>query len=221
MKKQEHGIYKYVYNNEVIYIGKTDAENGFKNRINRHKKEHELFNKSKIYVYLCKDQTETDSLETILINAYKPMLNKAKLYDYKIVPPELKWIPWELYVNKEKVVKLDDIIYCIENGKSTIKIGEKYHDRDFDISTIVDSFEGIYPIANFFDEDGIRIGGNMKFPTKRLLLEMKRQIDYSLENYDTLKDRFVLTQCEKAKEIYLKKGFVIDVDIMENTEEVS
>lgn len=220
MKKREHGVYKYVYNDQVIYVGKTDAENGFQKRIQGHKKEHELFNKSKIYIHLCKDKTETDSLETILINAYKPTLNKAKVYNYEITPPDLEWIPWELYSNKDKVVKLSDIIFCVENKSDIIKIGERYHYLSPEISFIVDGF-GTYPIANFFGKDGIRMTGHMDFPTKRLLLEMKRQIDYSLENYDTLKEEFITYQCDKAREVFEREGFVLDVDVLNIEEQAS
>lgn len=209
MKKKEHGIYKYVYNDEVIYVGKTDAENGFKKRIECHKREHELFNQSKIYIHLCRDQTETDSLETILINAYKPMLNKAKIYDYEIIPPKLEWIQWELYSHKDKIVKFDDIVSCIENCTNEIKIGSKYYYPD--ISFIVDEFPNLCPIAAFLDEDGIKISGHMDFPTKELLLEMKRQIDYSLENYDALKGNFILEQCKNSREYFTKEGLILDI----------
>ena len=216
---REHGIYKYIHNNKVIYVGKTDAEDGFQKRIKRHEKEHELFNQSKIYIHLCKDQTETDSLETILINAYKPIFNKAKLYSYEITPPKLEWIPWELYSHRDKIVKLEDVISCVENGTNIIKIGEKYHYLNPEISIIVDKFSKAFPTANFFDKNGIRISGHMDFPTKNLLLEMRRQIDYSLENYDTLKEKFVLYQCEKAKEAFVKDGFILDANTRETTEE--
>ena len=213
MDKREHGIYKYIHDDKVVYVGKTDAEYGFQNRIKCHEKEHELFNKSKIYIHLCKDQTETDSLETILINAYKPVLNKAKLYDYEIIPPELEWVSWEEYYCKDKVVKIDDVVSCVENNMNQIKIGKKYYDFNYNVSFVVNKFSALYPIANFFGENGIRIDGQMNFPTKNLLLEMKKQIDYSLENYDELKNEFVLCQCEKAVESLIKDGFIIDTEI--------
>lgn len=216
MSKREHGIYKYVHDETVVYIGKTDAVDGFRRRIKDHESEHELFNQSEIYIHLCKDKTETDSLETILINAYKPALNKAKSYDYKIEPPELEWIPWELYKNKNKIIKMDDFVSCIETGKREIKIGEKYDYLDLDISIITDSV-GNWGAVNFYG-DGISIGGNLYFPTKSLLLNLREQINHVIENYDELKEKFISKQYETAKKLYSKNGYVFDVDIMQTNQ---
>ena len=212
MAKREHGVYKYVYNNEVVYIGKTDAVNGFQNRINSHSKEHELFNKSKIYIHLCKDQTETDSLETILINAYKPVLNKAKLYEYEIIPPDLEWIAWETYMNNDKTIKLSDIISRLENGTNLIQIGGRIYYFPHDVHCMASDFYGMYHNANFFMDNGIRIGCNMDFPTRKLLLKMKDQIDYNLDNYDELKEEFMSEQCEKVVDLLTENGFIVDTD---------
>ena len=73
---KEHGLYKYVYNGQIIYIGKSN--NSIKSRINGHKKEDKFqpfLDKSKIYVCMLPNSTETDLMEMALINHYKPILN--------------------------------------------------------------------------------------------------------------------------------------------------
>ena len=66
-----HGIYKYVVNNEIIYIGKSDRS--ICKRINDHAKE-DRFKKylatSKIYYFLTRNSTTTAAYELALINKY-------------------------------------------------------------------------------------------------------------------------------------------------------
>lgn len=209
-KNREHGVYKYVYNGEVIYIGKTDAENGFQKRINAHKKEHELFNKSEIYIHRCKDKTETDSLETILINAYKPILNKMKLYDYEIEPPKLNWIHWKIYSNKNKVVSLEDALLQINRGTNILRTNSgRIINTGYPIPWVTETMD----LANFGDNGEIRISGLGLFPAKTLLLEMQNQIENLLMNYDVFLQQFRKEQIDELREILNKEGYVLDIDI--------
>lgn len=73
---KQHGLYKYVYNGEIIYIGKSNSN--IDNRIKAHKSERKFrpyLQKAEIYVCDLPNSTETDILEKILINHYKPKLN--------------------------------------------------------------------------------------------------------------------------------------------------
>lgn len=73
---KEHGLYKYVYNEQIIYIGKSNSN--IKNRINGHKRESKFrpyLDKAEIYVCKLPNSTETDLMEKALINRYKPILN--------------------------------------------------------------------------------------------------------------------------------------------------
>jgi hypothetical protein len=209
-KNREHGVYKYVYDGEVVYIGKTDAENGFQKRINAHKKEHELFNKGEIYVHKCKDKTETDSLETILINAYKPILNKMKLYDYEIEPPKLNWIPWKTYLNKNKVVSLEDALSQLGRGNWVYTNSGRQVIIDPWIPWVTERFD----LVSFWDNGEIRIDGLGLFPTKTSLLEMQNQIENMLMNYDMFLEQFRKEQIHKLREELNKKGYILDIDIV-------
>ena len=79
---KEHGVYKFVEKDskQIVYIGKTN--NSFKQRIDAHIKGKGIDEKFKPYVNKCDvyiarliNGTETDIMEKILINKYKPVLN--------------------------------------------------------------------------------------------------------------------------------------------------
>lgn len=89
-------IYKYVYNDEIIYIGKTDSD--LKGRIKCHSKEYQFqkyLSDAKIFYYECKNPAHTAILEIYYINKYKPILNKAMKYDddLDIYIKDVDWIP--------------------------------------------------------------------------------------------------------------------------------
>lgn len=86
-------IYKYVYNGEIIYIGKSDVD--LWHRIKGHEKEDKFrpyLKRVKIYYFSCNNPAETTIYETYLINKYKPILNTAMKYydtiDFNIPEPE-------------------------------------------------------------------------------------------------------------------------------------
>ena len=73
---KEHGIYKYVYDGEIIYIGKTDRS--ILGRVRDHAKEAKFLpylGNAEIYFFHCEDSIQTDIYEKVLINKYKPILN--------------------------------------------------------------------------------------------------------------------------------------------------
>lgn len=88
------GIYKYVYDGEVIYIGKSD--NSILNRVNGHAKEMKFqpyLDKAIIYYTVYENAAQTDFYESYFINKYKPKLNVAKMFDGNIGVdiPEPEW----------------------------------------------------------------------------------------------------------------------------------
>lgn len=92
------GIYKYVHDGEVIYIGKSDAS--IDARISAHAKESKFqpyLEKADIYYTLCKNPAHTTILETYLINKYKPRLNVSLKYDDNLgfEIPEPKWVLYQ------------------------------------------------------------------------------------------------------------------------------
>jgi hypothetical protein len=77
-----NGVYKYVYENEIIYIGKSD--NSIIDRISAHTKEKKFapyIDKADIYYSPCINSAHTKVVETCLINKYKPILNTIDKYE--------------------------------------------------------------------------------------------------------------------------------------------
>lgn len=81
-----HYVYKYVLNDEIIYIGKTDAKRGLKSRLNAHAHSGDNIDSKywgelkKATVYYCKlpNSVMADVVESELIRRYKPKCNKSK-----------------------------------------------------------------------------------------------------------------------------------------------
>ena len=117
-----HGVYKYEADGEVIYIGKTDSD--FASRIVCHRREAAFApyrEKAKVFVRETKDASEADFLETLLINQFKPILNKKKkdVTDVQ-VSANLEWVSWDDYcvrlrVKSEKIKKSSTTLYLSDD----------------------------------------------------------------------------------------------------------
>lgn len=67
-------LYKYVKNNEVIYIGKTRRD--INKRIKEHFQKRDLPEDAEIYVYRCSGEAYMNVMEILLIDKYRPKYNK-------------------------------------------------------------------------------------------------------------------------------------------------
>lgn len=117
-----HGIYKYEADGEVVYVGKTDSD--FASRIACHRREVAFApyrEKAKVFVQETKDAREADFLETLLINQYKPVLNKKKKdVTNAQVSAILDWISWDEYyaklrVKPQKIQKSSNTLYLSDD----------------------------------------------------------------------------------------------------------
>lgn len=111
-------IYKYVYENEIVYIGKT---NDLKRRISEHHREEKFGNKTfDIYYFLCKSQRQADLYEYMLINKYKPALNisdKEEFEDFSYFI-EPNWIKYDSNINN---ININNNEKCIEDSNFLIE----------------------------------------------------------------------------------------------------
>lgn len=91
-------VYKYVLNDEVVYIGKNDTD--LYSRLNQHGKPGDNIaedgwdeiNQSTIYYIELANRTMSDVVESELIRRYKPKYNKAKMSEWEGLPfVEPKW----------------------------------------------------------------------------------------------------------------------------------
>ena len=114
-----HCVYKYVLNDEIIYVGKTDSN--LEQRLSQHGKVGDNIdssawndiNKSKIYYVELVNSTMCDVFESEMIRRYKPKYNKAKLEsDWSGLPfiePEWKEFKFSSGVNKVKKKQIKKI----------------------------------------------------------------------------------------------------------------
>lgn len=140
-----HYVYKYVYNNEIIYIGKNDTN--LVDRLNQHGKTGDNItqdgwdeiNNSDIYYAELANSTMADVVETELICKYKPKYNIAKKSDWigltfiepvwylykKNDPKEIKELKFKLAVldneNRELKEKIEKISKDKESYYKKIK----------------------------------------------------------------------------------------------------
>lgn len=97
-----HFVYKYVLNDEVIYVGKTDVN--LSKRLSDHGKSGDNIPKEgwedirKAKIYFCKllSKRDTDIYESELIRRYRPKYNKAKMEEWDGVDlPEPNWTEFD------------------------------------------------------------------------------------------------------------------------------
>lgn len=101
----KHAVYKYVYDNNIIYIGKADA--GLEKRIRQHGKKGDNIpkeawpeiNKARIFYTVLSGSNMTDIVERELIRRYTPKYNvqfKSKEWDGLPIG-EMEWHEYERY----------------------------------------------------------------------------------------------------------------------------
>lgn len=104
-----HYVYKYVLNDEIIYIGKCDSV--LESRLNQHgkpgdnidKKYWDDINASDIYYCTLANATMSDVVESELINRHKPKCNTAKISDWDGLKfSEPSWVKYYKQRNKKK-----------------------------------------------------------------------------------------------------------------------
>lgn len=101
----EHFVYKYLWNNRAVYIGKVDSD--LYRRVEEHAREEKFqpyLDTAEIFCIPLANQTETTFLELYLINKYKPILNVAVKYEgiSNIHVQELDWIPYAKYLETKR-----------------------------------------------------------------------------------------------------------------------
>ena len=124
-KRRECGVYKFVHSltQQVIYIGKT--EDSFKNRIDAHYRGKGVDAKflpytkdgCEVYIHRLVNNAEkrlVGSLETALINLYKPVLNDVNKCDGLSLYFDLNKLNWERWDTESFQQK--DEISCRHNG---------------------------------------------------------------------------------------------------------
>lgn len=124
-------IYKYVRNNNIIYIGQT---NNLHYRHQQHLHEEPFQDTDQLYYFTCTSGHVTDLYEIALINKYHPPLNKKHNYDDLII--DVQEPSWIKYINDKNYninqgeshpkalltnIEVEQIIKLLEKGELTNK----------------------------------------------------------------------------------------------------
>lgn len=126
-EKLKYGLYKYVYDGKIIYIGKSDRAtvgSGIPQRIKDHTREAKFqpyLDKAEIFYMSMNDCVdEIDANETLLIKQYAPVLNvsdkpskkSAQNYEAALLKTH-KWEPFRkeyLCLNDDSIIKKKKIV---------------------------------------------------------------------------------------------------------------
>lgn len=130
------GVYKYVYNGEIIYVGKSDSS--IDNRIKGHSHESKFepfLKKCDIYYAWLPNPAFTTIFETFLINKYKPRLNSSMKYD-KILPFDIIEPIWYKYDKAKGCIYNNGDEDRYSNPVDMIK--NEYHKRMRDLEKIIE-----------------------------------------------------------------------------------
>lgn len=88
-------IYKYIYNNEIVYIGKSKL---LDDRISQHNKEIYFWGLNEIYYFICDNKEAMDINEAYYISKYRPPMNqKYEPFNEKHINLIIKEPKWERY----------------------------------------------------------------------------------------------------------------------------
>jgi len=149
-----HYVYKYVLNEEIIYIGKCDKN--LDQRLKAHGRKGDNIpsqawndiNKADIYYINLPNATMSDVVESELINRYKPKYNRAKISEWDgipfVEPSWHKYKPPHKSPKKSVVGKGKALVDYRNHNKTAIeiinKILHKICDRNYQM------WEGFYVI---------------------------------------------------------------------------
>ena len=102
------GLYKYVYNGEIIYIGMSTSS--ISKRIKDHSKEEKFLpyiKESQIFYIPLDNHSEIRGVEKLLINKYKPLLNVIDTSNEGMIVDIEKCLPeWKLFLTKDAKQKI-------------------------------------------------------------------------------------------------------------------
>ena len=143
------GLYKYVYNGEIVYIGKSNES--ISKRIKNHSREEKFrqYLDSDIYIFQLDNKDEIDLYEKILIGKYKPILNVQGVdnnFSYISIHDDLVWEPFECKKKRIEYKKKYP-------RKNAIPSDYKCIFCKIDVCIFYDSdFKYIQTTKNFYDE---------------------------------------------------------------------
>lgn len=147
-----HYVYKYVHNNEIIYIGKNDTD--LYSRLRQHGKYGDNIpeegwdeiNNSDIFYCELPNAIMSDVVESELIRRYKPKYNKAKMSEWcgiGFVEPEWKkaFEKNNDIVVKEKDIEISNLKAKLEKCKKEIDKLKELERYKYNYFTLANRYE--------------------------------------------------------------------------------
>lgn len=193
-----HAVYKYVYNGNIIYIGKSDV--GVYERISQHGRSGDNIpedawselKKSDVFYIELPNRTMTDVVESELIRRYRPKYNKAKKSEWKGLPfAEPEWTRFNKECLKKKsscfVNKTDFCVFDGGGGTNDLYFF-KIRDKDKGIVKITKHYQCLHEnwmgLSDecFDDEDDEWANNSFNEYIKRCI-EEKNDVGFSTHYY--------------------------------------
>ena len=173
-KEKEKGLYKYVYDGKIIYIGMSLDSIG--KRIRAHsmeKKFRPYLRESKIYWIKMNNDIEIKNAESLLINKYKPVLNGTDIqHEGYSIDIETLLDPWKEfeYEKKDRQLAAREIKLLKRDLKSISEM-QKCIEHDIEYLRNADI------ILHMYEYNQIKDG--------RTTSEVLREYGITTDNYDS------------------------------------
>ncbi len=169
----KRGLYKYIFNGDIIYIGMSQVDIGA--RILCHSKESKFLpylDNCEIYYTEVFDPEEIPLLETVLIKKYKPKLNvkdnNNESIRFKVPSTPLDWVKWEPeYLLSDNAIDIK--INSLRNVVRQIEDFSKYNSMSVgEMERVLEMANGLYvshqtPAYVITTKDKIMKCDNVKF----------------------------------------------------------
>lgn len=174
------GVYKYVYDNEIIYVGKSD--HSILGRIKGHSTESKFkpfLKKCQIYYAWLPNPAFTTIFETFLINKYKPRLNVAMKYD-TILPFDICEPVWHLFNPSIGLLyqKGDELNFTNSNDDELFNLSQEINKLNFKNAELLSELDKLKSQTEIHDKRAL---SDLKGKYTAKLIATEAQID-SLNN---------------------------------------
>lgn len=175
-------VYKYLYDGDVIYVGKTDD---LKRRVMEHASGQGLeekflpyLDKCDIYFHECGNEVEMSALERLLINQYKPRLNVIDVHNgLSTVLIEVEWLYYISLPDANRDTIEREMMLCQRNILSNETRIQTYHKEQ---AALQDKMQRLLPFYQYLhlhvNEFALDPYGYFAIDAKNLPTEQQVQI---------------------------------------------
>lgn len=147
-------IYKYVYQDDIIYIGKTidlprriaehASGQGIESKFNPYLKECE------IYYHQCCNELEMDAVERLLINHFKPVLNDVDIFpELSTIQIEVDWLYYSELDDKLPSHRIEELIKLCDRNILSNETRIKHYSEES--ASIGQKIAKLRPFYEFLD----------------------------------------------------------------------